>query len=499
MHITYKIALRIILLICMLIAFNFIYQKWFFKKDIQKYSETIDLVKAVPDSTTVLYIGESSNNTFREDDIDKRSISSLINDYYPNILVSDITKPATHSGIYKVLLENLNESTKIKTLVVTMNLRSFNAQWIYSKLETPLQKSVVLLKEYPPLINRFLLSFKGYDIKNEKERNIQLKKQWLKDEFKFPYPFQFKNVIEWDEWMANKGITDSTGKKDQKSTDLACHYIKAYGFQIDTNSNPRIKDFNEIINLAKNKGWNVIFNILPENTQKTETLVGKDLVYLMEENTKLLTDYYTRKGVIVVNNLNLVEDKQFIDQDWTTEHYAEKGRKQIAKNIALALKKWHNKDFKNVIYKAPTNSSFFNDCDNGIIWGNMNTITDEKSFSGANSSKTGRGNDFSITFSYPIDLIPNKTKDTINIEFMMYQEDILHNAKLSVDIKGKNIDNTLTYYPLKDKIKATNKWEKYNIQLSNIKNLKEASTIKIYIFNPSQSMIFIDDFKIDFY
>ena len=58
----------------------------------------------------------------------------------------------------------------------------------------------------------------------------------------------------------------------------------------------------------------------------------------MNKNAKLLQFYYGRKGVLVVNNLNEVPNEQFIDQLWTTEHYAQKGRLIIAKNLAKAIK-----------------------------------------------------------------------------------------------------------------------------------------------------------------
>lgn len=325
---------------------NFTYQRLFYEADIQKYADIINLVRAVPNDADIVYLGESSNTTSRGDDIDQRPISDFISDYFPSLKLYDITKPASHAGIFKVLLENIPEESKIKTVVVTLNLRSFNGQWIYSDLETPLQKSLVLIKNHPPLINRLLLSFKAYDIKTSKERTEQFFEHWKKNKFSLPYAFPYKNVIEWDNWMANNGIKDSTGSYNQKQTELACHYIKGYAFQIDTINNPRIKDFNDIIEIARKRNWNLVFNLMAENTEKAMELVGKDLIYLMNENRKLLKSYYESKGVTVVDNLFAVPNEQFIDQNWTTEHYAEKGRKIIAKNVAHELRKWHNKNYK---------------------------------------------------------------------------------------------------------------------------------------------------------
>jgi hypothetical protein len=340
-----KIVCRTGLLILILVSLNGIYSKWFYERDIQRYSAVINLVRALPTSTDIIYIGESSNITFRHDDADKRPISDFIGDYYPGLKIHHITKPAAHAGIFKVLLDKIPDDNSARTLVVTLNLRSFDAQWIYSNLETSLRKSLVLLNPYPPLVNRFLLSFKAYDLQSETERIAQFKSKWKRDVFHLPFEFPFDNVMEWDNWMARNGATSQGGQVDPSQVKLACHYIKAYGFQLDTASNPRISDFNEIISLARQRGWGLVFNLMAENTAKAQQLVGDELVFMMTENARILKDYFGPKGVLVVDNLNAVEDKDYIDQNWTTEHYSEKGRKTIARNVAIALKKWHGHDF----------------------------------------------------------------------------------------------------------------------------------------------------------
>ena len=343
-------AIRIISLGVLILVMNLLYKQLFFESDLQKYSPIINLVRTVPPDAKIIYLGESSNLTVRGDDLDKRKISDFIGDYYPGLGLCDLTKPAAHAGIFKVLLEHMPRESEVETVIVTLTLRSFDAQWIHSPLETSLQKSVVLLKPYPPLVNRFLLSFKAYDIKNSKEREQEFIRQWKHDKLQLPHEFPFENVREWDRWMAHTGIRDSSGGIDQARTELACHYIKAYGFQIDTLTNPRIKDFDDIVDLARERGWNLVFNLMAEDTEKAGQLVGDDLLYLMNENRELLLNHYRSRGVVVVDNLSAVEDQQFIDQNWTTEHYGEKGRKTIARNVAGALRAWYGDEYREAGY-----------------------------------------------------------------------------------------------------------------------------------------------------
>lgn len=333
-----KITIRILALLILLIVLNLIYKAFFYEKDLMEHSDIIEKVRAVPANADIIYLGESSNTNFREEDLDKRSISEFIGDHFPDKVSCDITKNASHAGIYKILLQNIPKDHRVETIIVTLNLRSFNAQWIYSDLETPLRKSLVLIKNYPPLMNRALLSFKAFDDASIEEREAQFKAKWEKDEFNFPYEFPYKDVIEWDRAMAQQGVYNEQGERDAAMTNLACHYIKGYAFQIDTLDHPRIKDFNSIIKLADKRGWKLVFNLMAENTEQASELVGKDLLFLMEENRKILVEYFEARGVIVVDNMYAVPDEQFTDRTWTTEHYGEKGRKIIARNVANRVK-----------------------------------------------------------------------------------------------------------------------------------------------------------------
>jgi len=344
------IVLNLVSLLLLLLGINLLYTKLFFEKDLQEYSSIINLVREVPLEADIIYLGESSNNARREDDLDPRKISDFIADFYPGLDLYDLTKPAAHAGIFKVLLDQMPETSEVETVIVTLNLRSFNAQWIHSPLETSLQKSLVLLKPYPPLVNRFLLSFKAYEIKTKEEREMDFMEQWERDNLHFPYEFPHENVRKWDRWMAYEGIPGDSGEIDRALTELACHHIKAYGFQIDTLRNPRIADFDEIVDLARERGWRLVFNLMAENMEKAGQLVGEDLIFLMNENRELLKNYYESRGVMVVDNLSRVEDEQFIDQNWTTEHYAENGRKAVAKQVALALKSWYGYEYRDTGY-----------------------------------------------------------------------------------------------------------------------------------------------------
>jgi len=343
-----KLLIRIVMVLVMLLLLNWVYSKWFFEKDLRTHSDIVELSwQVIDDSCRIIYLGESSNNHFGDDEPNHRKISDFTEDYFPKVKMGDLTKEASHAQTHYYLLKHIPKESTVETVVETMNLRSFGAGWIYSDLETALRKQLVLLEDYPPLMNRFLLAMKAYPIKSEEEWNALVMQHWKTDPLGFPYDFEWDNTHQWDSAMAWRGWHDAEGRRDQQMTELACHYIKSYGFQI-TDENPRVKDFDAIVKLCQERGWNLVFNLMAENVDKANELVGKDLMFLMQRNREYLLNRYGHlPGVTIVDNFDLVRDAEFIDQNWTTEHYYEYGRRLIADHLAETLKQFYPTDYHN--------------------------------------------------------------------------------------------------------------------------------------------------------
>jgi hypothetical protein len=344
-----KITVRLAALIAIVAVLNFVYKKTFWIKDLDDHADMLWEQIHHQDNCDMLYFGESSD--FHTDSLDtnKESISHLAAGYFPSLKLGAVTRPAMHAGVYRDVIKHLSADAKVKTVIFTLNLRSFDATWINSDLESYLSKTRIMYRTNPAIINRFLFSLNDFENKDKKQREQDMLEQWEREQLKFPYPFKYKTVREWDHAMADGGYKKPDGSWDMPKIDLACHYIKAYAFQIDTLSNPRIKDFDEIVDVCKEKNLNIVFNLLAENVQYADSLVGKDLIYLMKQNRDLLVSRYSRKGVLVVDNLELVKGKDFVDQHWTTEHYNQTGRQAAAKNLAGGLRKIYPKEYFYII------------------------------------------------------------------------------------------------------------------------------------------------------
>lgn len=332
----FKISIAFIFFMAILFLANFVYTKYFYRAELKKLNaETILDLDSLQYACDALYFGESSNSSTSRNDTIKLSISAMIDEQVP-FIIGTVEHEAVDAHTYIELIKNIQANAKVKTILVTLNMRSFGAPWIYSFMNNALLQQRVMYEPIPNIIKRMKLVYQLFDKKEISFRDSLREYHWQHDKINVPDSFKYKNVRQWDDGMANGTFRLANGELwDIPKISLACHYIKTYAFSIDTLTNPRIKDFDEIVNIAKRKNLNLIFNLLSENVQYADSLVGKELVALMRENKNLLIDRYNKNGVIVVDNFELVNGKDFTDQDWTTEHYNQRGRKSVAENVVL--------------------------------------------------------------------------------------------------------------------------------------------------------------------
>ncbi|CAN5743096.1 hypothetical protein BH11BAC7_BH11BAC7_18190 [soil metagenome] len=318
-----------------------IYVRWFYYNDVVEADATLLFrLDSLQKKCDVLYFGESSNATYSPADTCALSISQLIQRQCPQIKLGTLEHGAYHAANYLALIKNIKTGAKVKTLIVTMNLRSFGIGWINSTLETPLMKANVMYRMYPPVIKRLMLALSDYDTKPQDERGKEMIDHWRKDQLNVAPDFPYKTTYDWNDarcYSTADTFPDGTQNAPQK--DLACNYIKILGFSIDTLSNPRVKDFDEIVRTAREKNLHLVFNLVSEKIDYADSLVGSELVSIMRQNRDLLLNRYNKDGVIVVDNLELVEAADFLEPDVVSEHYNQVGRLGIATHVvAKALK-----------------------------------------------------------------------------------------------------------------------------------------------------------------
>ncbi len=322
-----KIVLKIALLFGLLLAMIWHYESSnAYKQYLWAEADQVFQVEKVK-NCDVVYTSASSNFSQAAHDQDYRKISQMMEAQLDGKSVEAFNIPGSHAGTHKLLLNLIPENSRIKTAVVTVNMRSFGLDWQCSELETPQNKRNVMYNNRPALLNRFLVSLNAYDNKSQIEREQEKLDLWETT----PLPFEAprSNVKQWFE-------LEKWGDWRQPKRQLADQFIKQYAFVLD-DKNPRITDFEAIAALCKERNWELVFHILPENMERTVELVDQDLADLMQQNAAWFTTKFQKEGITVVNNISLLPDSCFTDRDFPTEHYNDLGRMAIGKEIAKAI------------------------------------------------------------------------------------------------------------------------------------------------------------------
>lgn len=336
MEVVKKIVLKGLVLAAVLVAMNFVYKFTLWKADLAKYSKVNQKIENVIDAD-ILYLGDCSDSYFGKDNEGEKGISQLLDSLLPDKKVATISETGFHAGMYHSILNQVPENSKIKTVIVTMNLRSFSAQIINSYFNNAMNQRMILLNEdYPPLLNRFFLIFKKAKHYSGEEYVTMKTRKWKEDKITLKNTPKYKTLYDWKFAYENGAYINFDENWTPSMKEKGAAHIANYAFQIDAATNPRISDLDKIVVLAKERNWKLIFHLLPENILESEELVGEDLTALISSNRQLLNQRYTSKEVNIIDNMELLNGADFMEE-LPNSHYHYNGRKLMAKKIVEYL------------------------------------------------------------------------------------------------------------------------------------------------------------------
>ena len=331
------IGSRVLALTALLVVLNFVYGKTLWFKDIDAHSDTLENLWPYQDSSDYLYFGESSNFYHEHIDSPKIRISDWVDRLIPKKKVGFVDNAGLVAGNYLHIMRHIPDDSKVEGLIVTMNLRSFGPTWIYSDNFNYLHKANEMIKMRPKLFNRFLVALKAYENLSDEVRS-QLKYEQGLTPYSFDFETPSKSLEDWNWDISHSGPHRfENGEWDHEKIGLACHHVKNFGFEIDLKSNPRIKEFDEIVQFAKERGFKLAFHILSENVEESKELVGDELIQIINHNVAILENRYNIENILVINNLTTVPEKEFRDRTFPTEHYSNTGKKLCAIKVAKQI------------------------------------------------------------------------------------------------------------------------------------------------------------------
>ncbi len=283
MKVIKKIAVKGIILIVALIVLNFIYKVTLWKSDMEEYSGVYQKIENAKNAD-ILYLGDCSDSYFGKENEGEKGIGQLLDSLLLDKNVETISEIGFHAGMYYSILNQVPDESKIKTVIVTMNLRSFSELIMNNYTSNSInQRLIILDNNYPVLLNRFFLSFRKAKLYTGDEYIAMRIKGWKENKITLQST-QYKTLYAWKQAFENGECANYNKNWNELMKEKGLAFITNYGFQINPKENLRISDFDKIVSLSNKRNWQLIFHLLPENIQESKELVGEYLIELIKYN-----------------------------------------------------------------------------------------------------------------------------------------------------------------------------------------------------------------------
>jgi hypothetical protein len=148
--------------------------------------------------------------------------------------------------------------------------------------------------------------------------------------------------------------------------------------------------------------------------------------------------------------------------------------------------------------KDAESGNYYQDFDNLKMYYRNAQVTSEQARSGDYSAYTGPGNEFSLTFEMDYPYAKKTGYKSIDVEGWIFAEAKESMGGLVVSVEGPGKPSAYHKTDLQNVISNAREWTKITATLDLPENAVDGSIIKVYLWSPSQSKIFLDDLDVKF-
>ena len=306
-----KMLLRLLVGVVVFFAANFWYvSSGLYKKERLKFSPMAAKLDSAFVYGDVVYLGESSNTSFNPwTDTFGYSVSEFLQMYLPQNRVRGVSHDGYHVGLFSQMLGLMPEhwaDSGRKTVVITVNMRSFGPSAMFNGNEASNQQEGIFYTRRMALLNRVYVSLHHYDSRDAREME-RAKTQWFRtkdlrlnggtgnhygnthgDLVSKGEECYRHNTVKW--WLRDlqRQFAPVSGDADlARVMPMAEAYLKEFAFLLDE-ENPRVQALDAIVAKCKQEQVNVLFVLLIPNYDHAHRLFGQELTQLMDYNMNFL-------------------------------------------------------------------------------------------------------------------------------------------------------------------------------------------------------------------
>jgi hypothetical protein len=374
-----KMLLRLLVGVVVFFAANFWYvSSGLYKKERLKFSPMAAKLDSAFGNGDVVYLGESSNTSFNPwTDTFGYSVSEFLQMYLPQNRVRGVSHDGYHVGLFSQMLGLMPEhwaDSGRKTVVITVNMRSFGPSAMFNGNEASNQQEAIFYTHRMALLNRVFVSLHHYDSRDGREME-RGKTQWFRtkdlrlDNSTYGRHYGdgglesagekwfYHNTVKW--WLRDlqRQFAPVSGDADlARVMPMAEAYLKEFAFLLDE-ENPRVQALDAIVSKCKQEQVNVVFVLLMPNFDHASRLFGKELTQLMDYNMDFLRKRFAgwekeynkgdfKVGYVDVQRLygDWAGGQHYTDQWYPTEHVDAHIRQFIAQKTAEKILEFQYRD-----------------------------------------------------------------------------------------------------------------------------------------------------------
>lgn len=268
----------------------------------------------------IVFLGDSTIETFSHDDNDRRSIALFLEEKIKRPVVC-IAHGGYHLGLYRAFVEYFTRNSRPETVIIPINMRTFSQEWDVKPGSQFDKESFLLTKG-----NIWTPIYKPVSIYTEFFNEGISKKAWYD-----------MDVYDYDRYAGKVGDFENIGYKTVSPDKIRNKIIYHYRYKLLSNHR-KLAALDAICKLANRNAIKVLFYITPldidymeQACPGTETVIAK--------NIALVSAVIRRNNMAAVDLSHVLhsEDFSWSEDRYPNEHLNERGRKAVAGQLANVL------------------------------------------------------------------------------------------------------------------------------------------------------------------
>jgi len=286
--------------------------------------QLVALEKAQKEKTDIIYFGDSSDTNYDNKDLDKRSISQMLQEILPDYSMTSISHPAYAADIFLDFCKNMiKQKYYPKVVIIPINMRSFSLSWDKNPGWQFEQEKTILKNK---LLFMFFKTIEVFDKNNKRFNEI------TQGEFENMEVFNGEKAA---------GIVKDFEKhefRNYSEENMKNSILYFYMFSLK-NDHRKLNSLAEMKKILLENNIKPVFYITSIDYETGERYFTGEFTERLKNNVETIKSALEEDNFKVLDLSMDLKTNFFTQEKYPNEHLNEKGRKYVAEKIGEMIKK----------------------------------------------------------------------------------------------------------------------------------------------------------------